>query len=204
MNKPVITVSRQFASRGSDIAKLLSEKLGIKFYDKEILDLAAQESGLDMELIKEHDEAPPNSFLYALSLGAYNHNNLHYEYHDLHVSDKIFNLQAEIIRNAANEGPCVILGRCAEDILSEFPNVISVFIHADKETRAKQVSENENVDIKKAMSIIAKEDKRRTNYHNRFCDKNWGVAEAYDICLDSKIGIENCVDIIIKYIEGTN
>ena len=202
MKNPVITVSRQFASKGSDIAKLLAEKLGVKFYDKEILDLAAKESGLDIELIKEHDEAPTNSFLYSLSLGSYSHTNFFHEYQDLHISDKIYNLQAEIIKSAANEGPCVILGRCSEDILSKYENVVSVFIHADKETRAKRVSEVENIDFKSAMSVINKEDKRRTNYHNRFCEKNWGVADSYDICLDSKIGIENCVDIIIKYIES--
>lgn len=202
MKKPVITISRQFASCGSDIAKLLAEKLNVKFYDKEILDLAAQESGLDIELIKEHDEAPTNSFLYALSLGSHSHTNFFHEYQDLHISDKIFNLQAEIIRKAADEGPCVILGRCAEDILHEYKNVVSVFIHANKDVRAKRVSEAQNIDLKAAMSVINKEDKRRTTYHNRFCDKNWGVADSYNICLNSEIGIENCVDIIIKYIEA--
>ncbi len=197
-NNFVITIGREFGSGGHAIAKMLGADLGIKVYDKELLDLAAKNSGLSADILKDYDEKPTNSFLYSLSLGAYSYESVLSGVPNLPLVDKVFAVQAEIIREIAEKESCIIVGRCADSILKEKENLLSVFIHADVKQRAKRVMEYEKISFDKAVDMVKKSDKKRASYHNYFSDNKWGDARSYDLCIDSKIGFEN-VAHIIKY-----
>ena len=154
--KHIITVARQFGSGGRDIAKSLAQELGIKFYDKELISLAAKESGMNPEVFEKIDEQATNSLLYSLSMGLYNFGNGFSAVGDLPVNDKLYILQHKMIKRLAEEGPCVILGRCADYILKDYPNVISIFINADMEYRKNRAIKYHNVDKKRAEQIVNK------------------------------------------------
>lgn len=195
-NNFIITIGREFGSGGHAIAKMLGEELGIKVYDKELLDLAAQNSGLNADILKDYDEKPTNSFLYSLSLGAFSYESIISGTSALPLVDRVFAVQSEIIKEIASKESCIIVGRCAESVLKDRDNVFSVFINADMETRARRVMEYENIPFEKAVDLVKKSDKKRANYHNYFADTKWGDAKAYDLCIDSKIGYENVAHII--------
>lgn len=202
----IITISRQLASGGRHIGKVLAENLGIPFYDKELLALAAKESGLSQAAFENADEQPTNSFLYNLSLnphllaGGYN------EYSSILTNDKLFVIQSQVIRSVAAQGPCVIVGRCADYILSDDPRVVRVFIYASPEYRADRVVEYENINASKALGYIAKADKKRGNYYNYYTGKRWGDAKSYDLCIDAgRLGIERsarAIEAYLKILEG--
>lgn len=192
----VITIGREFGSGGREVGRILSETLGIKLYDKEILDLAAKNSGMSADILKDYDEKPTNSFLYSLSLGAYSFESVVSGVPNLPIVDKVFAVQAQIIREIAAENSCVIVGRCAESVLKGNPHLLSVFIHADIEQRAQRVMEYENINHAKALDLIRKSDKKRASYHNYFADEKWGDARSYDLCIDSKIGTAKCAELI--------
>ncbi len=193
----VITIGRQFGSGGRAIGKAVAEKLGIPFYDKEIIKRIAQESGLSKELLDDYDERPTNSFLYSLSLGAYTYGNPMTSALEMPMSDKIFSIQSDVIKKLADEGPCVIVGRCAESILKDNYNVLSVFIHTATENRISRVAEYEGISPAEASDLIKKTDKKRASYHNYYSELKWGAATSYDFCIDSKIGIENTANLIV-------
>lgn len=197
-DKFVITIGREFGSGGHEIAKRLADDLGIKLYDEELLDLAAKNSGLSTEILKEYDEKPTNSFLYSLSLGAYTYDNIISGVHSLPLVDKVHSAQARIIREIAEKESCIIVGRCANSILNGTDNLLTVFIHANIDFRAKRVMEYEKIPYDKAVEIVKKSDKKRASYHNYFADDKWGEASSYDICIRSEIGFDNVVHII-KY-----
>ncbi len=194
----IITIGREFGSGGHAIAKMLAEDLGVKLYDKELLDLAAKNSGLSADILKEYDEKPTNSFLYSLSLGSYTYDSILSGVHNLPLVDKVFSAQSKIIREIAEKESCVIVGRCADSILKGSENLLTVFIHADIDFRAKRVMEYENISYEKAVDMVRKSDKKRASYHNYFADNKWGDASSYDLCINSEIGFENVVHII-KY-----
>lgn len=197
-NNFVITIGREFGSGGHAIAKMLGADLGVKVYDKELLDLAAKNSGLSADILKDYDEKPTNSFLYSLSLGSYSYESVLSGVPSIPLGDEVFAIQAHIIREIAEKESCIIVGRCADSILKDSDNVLSVFIHADVEQRAQRVMEYENISFDKALDMVKKSDKKRASYHNYFSDNKWGDARSYDLCIDSKIGFEN-VAHIIKY-----
>ncbi len=192
----VITIGREFGSGGHEIGRWLSKNLNIKMYDKELLDLAAKKSGMSAEILKDYDEKPTNSFLYSLSLGAYSFESVVAGVPNLPIVDKVFSVQADIIRHVAETESCVIIGRCAESILSNCDNVFSVFVYTDIERRARRVMEYEHIDFDHAFDLVKKSDKRRASYHNYFSDNKWGDARSYDMCIDSKIGIEKAAELI--------
>ncbi len=196
-NKTVITLGRQFGSGGRAIGRLVAEKLGIPFYDKELIKHIAQESGLSHEILDDYDEKPTNSFLYSLSLGAYTYGNTITGIPQMPLSDKIFIIQSDVIKNLAAQGPCVIVGRCAESVLKDAESCLSVFIHADFDARVQRVSEYEGISNNDAAERIRKTDKKRASYHNYYSELKWGAATSYDLCIDSKIGIENAAKLII-------
>ena len=198
MSNLVITIGRQYGSGGAEIGKRLAQELGIKFYDKELINLAAKESGFSEQILKDYDERPTNSFLYSLSLGSYSYDSAAYGNINVPITDKVFMAQAQIIRDLAAKEPCVIIGRCAESVLKNHDALLSVFIHSDIDRRIERICEKKNVTRDKASDMIKKIDKKRASYHNYFSDGRWGEAAEYDICLDSKMGIENDVKII-KY-----
>ena len=156
----VITISRQFASGGHEIGQKLAEKLGFKFYDKELLQEAAKESGFCREIFENQDEKPTNSFLYSLVMDTYSINGYSSApFLDMPLNHKVFLAQFETIKKIAEKESCVIVGRCADYALAENPNCINVFIHADKEFRTKRVAAELQVNESKAKDAIQK----RTN-----------------------------------------
>lgn len=193
----VITIGRQFGSGGRAIGKQVAQVLDIPFYDKELIKQMAKESGLSHEILDDYDEKPTNSFLYSLSLGAYTYGNSLTGIPEMPMSDKIFVIQSDVIKNIAKQGPCVIVGRCAESILKDVVPCLSVFIHTDFDSRIKRVSEYENISHDEAAEQIRKTDKKRASYHNYYSDLKWGAATSYDLCINSKIGIENAAKLIV-------
>ena len=151
-NKYVITISRQFGSGGRAVGQKLAQKLDIPFYDKELISLAAKESGMNPEVFKSIDETAANSLLYSLSMGMYNFNGP-LAMGDLPVNDKLYLLQHQLIREIAAKGPSVIVGRCADYVLKDSPHTINIFIYADMEYRKKRAVTVHNIEERRAETI---------------------------------------------------
>ncbi len=201
MKRTIICIGRQFGSGGHEIGKLISAKLNIPFYDKEIINEMVKESGYSKDLLDEYDERSTNSFLYSLSLGAFSLGGSTSANYVLPLTDKIFMVLSDTIKNIAKNGSCVLVGRCADEILSDDPDVFKVFIFNDLNNRIGRIASIQNISRSEAESLIKKTDKSRANYHNFYSDKKWGEAINYDICINSKIGIEKTADVIISALE---
>lgn len=200
----VITIGRQYGSAGHDIGRALAEKLGVNFYDKEIITRAAKDSGFCEEMIQNHDERPTNSFLYNLVMDAYSFGYNSSSFVDMPIGQKVFLAQFEAIKALADEGPCVIVGRCADYALSDYPNALHIFIYADDEFKVKHIIEKvpEIKTIDKAREYYIRKDKERQSYYNYYSSKKWGRAESYDLCINSAIlGIGGTVKLIAQYID---
>jgi cytidylate kinase len=199
----VITIGRQFGSGGHEIGDKLSKKYGIAFYDKDLLKRAAKESGICAELFENNDEKPTSSFLYNLVTDTYSFG-YSSPYVEMPLSHKVFLAQFDTIKNIASEGPCVIVGRCADYALSEFKNTFNVFIKAPMDNRLKRIRAlypNIN-DDNKLKDMIIKTDKSRANYYNYYSSKKWGRADTYDLCVDSSIlGVDGTVEILADFID---
>ena len=199
--KYVITISRQFGSGGRAVGQKLAQKLNIPFYDKELISLAAKESGMNPEIFKNVDETAANSLLYSLSMGMYNFNGP-LAMGDLPVNDKLYILQHQIIKDLATKGPCVVVGRCADYVLKDNPHTINVFIHANMEYRKKRAITVHNIEERRAETVINKTDKTRANYYSFYTGQKWGVTQHYDLCIDSsKLSDDKIVELICSYIE---
>lgn len=198
----VITIGRQFGSAGREIGEKVAAHFGIKCYDKELLTRAAKESGFCEEMLANHDERPTNSFLYNLVMDTYSFGYNASSFVDMPISQKVFLAQFDTIKKIAEEGPCVIVGRCADYALSDFKNCIHLFIYADEEARIKRISEKYNLSESKAKDMIIKKDKQRQSYYNYYSSKKWGRADSYDLCINSNmLDIDGTVRLIIQYIE---
>ena len=203
MNK-IITIARQFGSGGRLIGKELAEKLNIPFLDNELITLAAKESGMSPEVPKGADERVTNSLLYGLAMGyfppGYGFNTP--EPGGFTITDNLFMVQAGIITKKANQEPCVIVGRCADYVLRENPNRVSIFIYADMKSRAERAVQVYGLKPDKVEDEIRKRDKKRGNYYNYYTNRRWDDFHNYDLLLDSaRLGIEQSVDLIIKYLQ---
>lgn len=199
-NNMIYTIGRQYGSGGKEIGTKLAEKLGIKCYDRELLERASKESGLCQELFENHDEKPTNSFLYSLVMDTYSLGYSSSSYMDIPINHKVFLAQFDTIKKLASEGPCVIVGRCADYALEEFDNVVNAFITADVETRAKRIAGLYDMSLSKATDAVIKTDKRRASYYNYYSNKKWGAVQSYHICIDSaQIGVDGAVDMLIKF-----
>jgi cytidylate kinase len=197
----IITIGRQYGSGGREIAKMVAEKYGIPYYDKELLTRAAKESGFCEEMLASHDERPTNSFLYNLVMDTYSFG-YNSSFVDVPISQKIFLAQFDTIKKIASEGPCVIVGRCADYALSEFDNCVHVFIHSDEEHKIKRIMERNQVSEKEAKEMMVKKDKQRQSYYNYYSSKKWGRADTYDLTVNSgKLGLQGTVDLITQYID---
>lgn len=194
----VITIGREYGSGGRAIAKRLSELMGIKMYDKELISIVAKSHGYSEEVLHDIDETASNSFLYALSTGAYTHNTAMLAGLHMPLTDKAFIACSQVIKEVAEQESCIIVGRCADSVLKDHENLFRVFIHADTEQRIDRICEYEKISRSEAASIIKKEDRKRSGYHNYYADTKWGSTKTYDLCINSKIGIEKAAEII-KY-----
>ena len=205
-NNRVITLSRQLGSGGHEIGKLLAERLDVPFYDKELLAVAAKQSGLSQTAFEEADEKPTNSFLYSLSVGSHMMAGAYTDYSQFLSNDQLFLKQAEAIRKIAAEGPCVIVGRCADYVLREHPGLVSVYVHAALDVRVKRIMQLEKLPEDKARSYVIKADKKRANYYNFYTGKDWNRADSYDFCVDAgKLGIqgtERLIEGIVRLTDG--
>lgn len=202
-NKLVVTIGREFGSGGREIGQKIADKLGIEFYDKKLLQMAAKESGFCEEIFERQDEKPTNSFLYSLVMDSYSLNRYSTApFLDMPLNQKVFLAQFETIKKLAAKGSCVIVGRCADYALADKANCISVFLHADLEFRMKRIAQELDVTENKAGDLIMKKDKQRASYYNYYTSKKWGDARTYDLTLDSgKLGIDGCVTLLEEYIK---
>lgn len=189
---PVITISRQYGSGGRDVGLALSKKLGIPYYDNELITMAAEESGFAPELFKNADQNASSSLLFSLSMygsttGTFN----------MPLGDQVFLIQSNIIKKVANEGPCVIIGRCADYILRDFPNCLSVFLHAPLDQRLERAIDSYGADPLRAKDIVTKADKKRAVYYSHFTGEKWGAAENYHITVDTaRMGISGTTETL--------
>lgn len=198
----IITIGRQFGSGGHEIGEKLAERYGIKYYDKELLSRAAKESGFCEEMLKDHDERPTNSFLYNLVMDTYSFGYNSSSFVDMPISHKVFMAQFDAIKKIADEGPCVIVGRCADYALQDYENCINIFVHADEASKLKRIMNKYSLDEDKAREMMIKKDKQRQSYYNYYSTKKWGRADSYDLTVNSgKLGIEGAVNLISQYIE---
>ncbi len=188
MKNRVITISRQFGSGGRTIGKEVAEKLGIPCYDQELIEKIAEDSGLTAEFVSDHTE---NTLFSNVLASAFN------TYSATAAQDYLWDIQVKIITRLAEQGPCVIVGRCADYILRDKSDLLKVFIHADDESRAHRIVNLYGNKEDSPPKRLAKKDKRRAAYYRFYTDIEWGDVKNYHIALDSgKLGIEKCVDII--------
>lgn len=197
--KTIITIGRQYGSGGREIGKRLSEKLGIGYYDKELLRKAAQNSGLCEKVMESFDERP-KSLLYSLAMDTYMFNLPGVGATDS-LEQQVYLATFDSIRRVADEGPCVIIGRCADYALSAYDNVIHLFISAPMEQRVARVSQRKDLTADKAKLLINRTDKRRAAYYEYYASGRWGQVNTYDCCIDSSLlGIEGTADFLANLI----
>lgn len=201
----IITIGRQFGSGGKEIAEKIGKSLQIPVYDKEMLAVAAKDSGICQELFESHDEKPTNSFLYSLVMDTYSMGYSPNAYMDMPINHKVFLAQFDAIKKLANKGPCVLVGRCADYALDSYDNCLSVFIHANLDVRIRRIARMYDLTDAKAKDMILKTDKKRATYYNYYTNKKWGAAESYELCLDSsKLGIEGTTEAILSFLTLRN
>lgn len=199
----VITVGRSFGSGGREIGRRLAEKLGIGFYDKMLLVKAAEKAGYNIDFFEKGDERVPKIFggIIPFSMGFYPMSWLGDSPDS--SSDKVYKAQCEFIRELAASEPCVIVGRSADYILRDMPNVVNIFVHAPLDECARRiVARAESATLEQARTLAVRTNKLRANFYNFYTDKRWGHADSYHLCIDSSsLPIEQVVDMIIGYIE---
>ena len=199
MEKRIITISREFGSGGRTIGHLVAEKLGIPFYDKDLVDHIALESGFSPNYIEEHGEHSPGNNIFSY---AFSNQTVPGVMHGLSTADFLWNVQCNVILQLAEKGPCVIVGRNADYILKDREDCLHTFIHADKDFRADRIVRLYGESEKSPMARLNEKDKRRrVNYHH-YTGRTWGKAENYDLCLcSSTLGIEKCADMIVSVVQ---
>lgn len=186
MSIPVITISGEYGSGGRAIGEKLAKELGIPFYNKELILMAAKESGLSEEYIKKAEQQKSTSFLYGLYMGA----------QQLPMNDQIFLIQSKIIREIAEKGPCVIVGRCADYVLRERKDLLSVFIHAPLSFRAQRAQKVYEKTASNIEDFVKKKDKKRAAFYNYFSQNKWGDARHYHLAISSVYGVDFAVEVL--------
>ncbi|MBQ3486249.1 MAG: cytidylate kinase-like family protein [Clostridia bacterium] len=200
--KCIITIGRQFGSGGRYVGRLLAEKLGVPFYDKELLSEAAKQSGICEEILEDHDEKPTRSLLFSLVTGMQHHVGSGNFYMDMPLNHRIFLAQFDAIRKLAEEGSCVIVGRCADYVLRQDPDAVSVFVKADMPSKVARAVKYYGVEEDKAEERIRKADKQRASYYNYYATATWGDVDNYDLVVDTGVlGVEGAVELIAKFLE---
>lgn len=201
MNK-IITISRQYGSGGREIGKKLAEHYSIPFYDNEIISHAAKESGFSEVAFEKAEEKATNSFLYSLAMGMSAYGNMDMGFATMSVDDRLFLAETKVTRQFAQKGPCVIVGRCADYVLKDMPNVVNIFVSAGISDRVKRAIEVYELPKAKAEENILKFDKRRMNYYNFHTGQKWGNATNYHLAIRSDFkGIDHAIDTIIRYLD---
>ena len=201
MKKNIITISRQFGSGGRTVGHLVAEKLGIPFYDKELVEQVALESGFAPKFVEEHGEHAPGRTLLAYAFAPQGVPGV---MNGLSTADFLWNIQCGAILQLAEKGPCVIVGRNADYILKDRDDVFHAYIHADMDYRADRIVRLYGESEKSPEARLQEKDKRRKLNYQHYTGRTWGAAENYDICLNTAvIGVEEAADIIVSIIKGT-
>ncbi|MBE6674617.1 MAG: cytidylate kinase-like family protein [Ruminococcaceae bacterium] len=200
----IVTIARQYGSGGREVGELLAKEYNLAFHDKSLIELAAQKSGIDLDVLKKADEDVTPSFLYSIAVGNFDMYplSINMSPYEMPVNDKLFNLQADIIKEEAEKAPSVFVGRCADYILNGYKKVIKVYIYADIDSRVKRIAEKEGIGENDARVLIYKTDKRRANYYNYYTSLKWGKSENYNLMIDtSAVGTAGAAKIIGEYIK---
>ena len=198
----IITIGREFGSAGRENGYQGAKDFGPKHYDKDMLARAAKESGICEEIFESHDEKPTSSFLYSLVMDTYSMGYSGNTYTDMPINHKVFLAQFDAIKKIADEGPCILVGRCADYALESYKNVVSVFIHADLDARIRRIARIYNLTDAKAKDMILKTDKKRAGYYNYYTNKKWSDSKSYELCLtSSELGIDGTANAIIDYVK---
>ncbi len=201
MEKRIITISREFGSGGRSIGRKVAEKLGIPFYDKELVDQVALESGFAPKFVEENGEHSPGKsmFSYAFASGG-----MPGVMNGLSTADFLWNIQCNVILQLAEKGPCVIVGRNADYILKDRKDTLHAFIHADKEFRAERIVRLYGESEKSPEARLNEKDKRRRINYQHYTGRTWGDSHNYDICLcSSRLGVEACADMIVDLVNAS-
>ena len=202
MSRYVITIARGYGSGGRTIGKMLSKDLNIPFYDRELLRLASDDSGINEELFAKADEKLKKTRLFKIARKAYTGELIPPDSDDFVSNDNLFNYQAKIIKELAETESCVIVGRCADYILKDCDRVVKVFVHAPLEDciiTLKGMTGKEDKEIEKKIKSI---DKHRAEYYEYYTGRRWNNASNYDLCLNSsQLGFQKCVDIVKSYMD---
>ena len=196
----IINIGRQIGSGGREIAQILAERLGCDFYDRRILNIAARERGFDESVFEQIDEKKGLlRSLFHLHTPFVGDDNF---YTNNMSQESLFKFQSDAIRNAANSHNCVFVGRCADYILRDYPNAVSVFITADKQQRINRVAQRRECSNEEAERFINESERERARFYNYYTGKIWGHSQSYDLCISSSaLGIEGSCDLIQRYIE---
>lgn len=199
----VITISRESYSGGEQFSKILADKLGYKFYDREIISMASEKSGIHEDHFKAAEHRPTNSILYSVVMGMYNANGTYVKLDDIFTDDKIYKAQADIIRQMSAEGNCVFVGRCSDYILRNNSKCINIFIRADINDRIARAMQESGADEQEAKKLVTRSDKKRRSYYNYYTNREWGDITNYDLSINlSKISEEKAVDMVVNLMES--
>ena len=182
----IITIAREYGSGGRLIAQKLAQKVGLVYYDNEVIDLAAREMGMDVDAIRKVAEQKSSSFMYTMSSSAFS----------LPLNDQVFVMQSKIIRHLANHDSCIIVNGCADYILEDYDDVLSIFINATLESRIRRVKEDYQEVHDDYKKYVTKRDKGRSNYYNYYTTKKWGHLKNFDLTINSDLGIDEVATII--------
>ena len=198
MSSYVISISREFGSGGRLIGKQLAARLGIPCYDRTLIQKTSEKSGLSPDFIARAEERARSRFhlsVVPIGIGA-----PAFTHQGIPVNHQAFFAQSEVIRELADEGPCVIVGRCADYALANYPHLVNVFIYADIKKRAARVAEYEGIPLKEAEERALKTDKKRASYYNFYSNKKWGAVESYHLSVDSgAINLDNTARLILDF-----
>ncbi len=192
----IITIGRQYGSGGREIGKKLADFYQIPFYDKELLKIAAKESGICEEMFESFDEKPTTSFLYSLVMDPYalGYNASSF---DMPLNQKVFLASFDAIKKVADEGPCIVVGRCADYALKDYPNHLNLFIHAPMSFKKERIHEEYEIPLDRVKDTAIKMDKQRASYYNYYTSRKWGDLKNYDLCIDSSVfGIDGTIELI--------
>ncbi|MBQ8768079.1 MAG: cytidylate kinase-like family protein [Oscillospiraceae bacterium] len=199
MKKNIITISRQFGSGGRTVGRMVAEKLGIPFYDKELVEQISLESGFAPKFVEEHGEHAPGKTMFSYAFAPQGVPGV---MNGMSTADFLWHIQCSTIIQLAEAGPCVIVGRNADYILKDRPDALHAYIHADMEQRADRIVRLYGESEKSPQTRLQEKDKRRALNYQHYTGRTWGAAENYDICLNTgKIGIEEAADIIVSLVK---
>ena len=184
--KTIVTIGREYGSGGRIVAQRLAEKLGVPFYDKEVIQGVAKKTGFAENFVREAERRPTNSFMY----------DLYFSTHSLSIPDQVFIAQSGVIKDLADKGGCVIVGRCADYIMREHKELLRTFVYAPLEQRVQRAREEYHDKEDNLEGFVIRQDKQRASYYNYFTSIRWGDRKSYDLCVSSALGLDTAVEII--------